>query len=475
MKSEQLRAFGIPTSLMCTHPTRVKTPSGDTILAPCNRCEHCRLRMANRNTNLIVLEAYCHYYTEFVTLTYSDEAVPLCYFNDCSGGLTDIVDPETGEILQTAFETDDQRHTRHESVRNGDIRLIDGLYPCLSKRDVQLFFKRLRISAYRKTQENMRYFIVGEYGPSTKRPHYHALIFHNSRRLHRIFKSLVAQCWKLGHTDTSLSRGNCASYVSSYVAGLAGCHSVYDAKLIKQFCLHSQRLGEKPYHLRFPPRLGVPSFAALSAFMLPIDGKARAFCTPKSYKRSRFPKCYHFSLFSDAERMAAYCFADFVDKECIYLERLASGCCKTPRARYYMRLFQLFDEKGNDVNPSETPELYKVLLNRIKEAYRVSCRFFRLCREYDLSNFDMYHAIVQYYTDADYSYLIGSYEELEELSKQDPSVDYHPFFFPNGSTLNFDDSVCALHDTVYHNLYSKRVKRKHFNDKKKYKFFQNHE
>lgn len=43
--------------------------------------------------------------------------------------------------------------------------------PCLNKRDLQLFIKRLRRS------NRLRYFACGELGEQTKRPHYHAIVF----------------------------------------------------------------------------------------------------------------------------------------------------------------------------------------------------------------------------------------------------------------------------------------------------------
>lgn len=46
--------------------------------------------------------------------------------------------------------------------------------PTLSKRDCQLFWKRLR-KAYPKNK--IRYYLAGEYGPKTDRPHYHAIVY----------------------------------------------------------------------------------------------------------------------------------------------------------------------------------------------------------------------------------------------------------------------------------------------------------
>lgn len=46
----------------------------------------------------------------------------------------------------------------------------------LSKRDVQLFFKRLRKL---KPNARIKYYVCGEYGGHTMRPHYHAILFNS--------------------------------------------------------------------------------------------------------------------------------------------------------------------------------------------------------------------------------------------------------------------------------------------------------
>lgn len=100
-------------------------------------------------------------YSYFVTLTYSNENLPL--------------------------------------NNNGD--------PCLNKRDLQLWFKRLR------KVHRFRYFAVGEYGSRFGRPHYHAILFSNEK----IERSALSNTWGLGHVH----RGNVTiasiSYVAKYV------------------------------------------------------------------------------------------------------------------------------------------------------------------------------------------------------------------------------------------------------------------
>lgn len=47
----------------------------------------------------------------------------------------------------------------------------------LRKTDIQLFFKRLRKSKSGNGKSDIKYYVCGEYGGKTNRPHYHAIIF----------------------------------------------------------------------------------------------------------------------------------------------------------------------------------------------------------------------------------------------------------------------------------------------------------
>lgn len=87
----------------------------------------------------------------------------------------------------------------------------------LDPRDPQLWLKRLRKSI---SPNKIRYFLVGEYGEFTARPHYHAAIFgldpyvgggSDGR------SGIVRDSWGLGHTYTGDLTEESAGYVAGYV------------------------------------------------------------------------------------------------------------------------------------------------------------------------------------------------------------------------------------------------------------------
>lgn len=106
---------------------------------PCGQCIGCRLDYSRQWANRLMMELEDHDPSDcwFLTLTY---------------------DPK--------FETPD--HILSSNTETGEATLT------LNKRDVQLFHKRLRKEFPRK---NLRFWLSGEYGESTARPHYHGIYF----------------------------------------------------------------------------------------------------------------------------------------------------------------------------------------------------------------------------------------------------------------------------------------------------------
>lgn len=91
---------------------------------PCGKCEGCRIDKANDNATKAYLEAQNWAENAFLTLTYDNAHLP-----------------------------------KHRT---------------LLKRDLQLFWKKLRKKIYPR---KIKYLACGEYGPTTLRPHYHCAVF----------------------------------------------------------------------------------------------------------------------------------------------------------------------------------------------------------------------------------------------------------------------------------------------------------
>lgn len=115
----------------------LRYPGKDVIQVPCGQCIGCRIDRSRQWANRCMLELQYHDSAYFVTLTYDDFHVPKSYYPD----------PATGEA-HTSFT--------------------------LCKRDFQLWMKRLR---KKFSDDRIRFFACGEYGGSTRRPHYHAILF----------------------------------------------------------------------------------------------------------------------------------------------------------------------------------------------------------------------------------------------------------------------------------------------------------
>ena len=101
----------------------------DGLPFPCGQCLPCRINRRRVWTLRLMLESFYHEKASFVTLTYRDSDLP---YGLCSG------------------------------------------LPVLEKRDCQLWLKRLR-KQFSGTE--IRYYLAGEYGSKTHRPHYHAILF----------------------------------------------------------------------------------------------------------------------------------------------------------------------------------------------------------------------------------------------------------------------------------------------------------
>jgi len=137
---------------------------------PCGQCIGCRLERSRQWAVRIMHELQFHDSASFLTLTYNDDNLPA----DAS----------------------------------------------LHKRDLQLFLKRLRF-----TKGKFRYYACGEYGETTKRPHYHVVVFGycpsdgvpiREGQSPLFYSPELEKLWGLGMTSFGHVTFESAAYVARY-------------------------------------------------------------------------------------------------------------------------------------------------------------------------------------------------------------------------------------------------------------------
>lgn len=170
------------------------------MLIPCGQCIGCRIRQREDWTTRIELEARDYPKDEvwFITLTYDDDHVP---------GM--IV--KTGEIMRKVQYTWKPGEKRPDSVQ------------ILLYEDIQKLLKRLR-KTYRG---KLRYFVAGEYGEQTARPHYHMILYgwkptdlENLYKIHHngyYTSKWLADLWGMGQIQIAQAVPETYRYVAGYV------------------------------------------------------------------------------------------------------------------------------------------------------------------------------------------------------------------------------------------------------------------
>lgn len=120
-------------------PTSKAIPREWLTMLPCGKCLDCRLAYARDWANRCIVEALQFTDNYFLTITYDN------------ANIRNAVDFNTGEVLDHGI---------------------------LYKADMVQFLKSLRLHWSRKyDHDNIRFFLAGEYGDTTMRPHYHMIAF----------------------------------------------------------------------------------------------------------------------------------------------------------------------------------------------------------------------------------------------------------------------------------------------------------
>lgn len=259
--------------------------NGKRIAVDCGQCDYCIRKRSQKASMRVKTAGSAFKYCYFVTLTYSNENIPLFKCEVLHSESETVLD-DSGDILYgyenheyvpvSGYNKGSLQDLRHiffsqvqgtipfdreikqyipvkanwfvsvdamrlfiaktESVtpygENGELsrRYGHNLIPFLNYVDVQNYIKRIRKHISKYTHEKISFYAVGEYGPVHFRPHFHLLLFTNSEEVSKIIRECHDKSWTLGRSDFQLSDGGAASYVASYI------NSLHNAPLLYRSC-----------------------------------------------------------------------------------------------------------------------------------------------------------------------------------------------------------------------------------------------
>lgn len=185
------------------------------------------------------------------------------------------------------------------------VPLTDRGYMGLSKRDVQLFFKKLR-KAHSKSEPNgspIKYYACGEYGEKTYRPHYHAIIYNIKPEL--MFGHQERLLLKMSDYDGA-SQVKCKQWENGLVTvGKVSLASVgYTLKYMckeKRIPLHRND-DRLPEFSLMSKKLGASYLNAAMEKWHKADLLNRMYVNIEGGKKAAMPRYYKNKIYTDDER-----------------------------------------------------------------------------------------------------------------------------------------------------------------------------
>lgn len=259
--------------------------TGQRIAVDCGQCDYCIHKRAKKASMRVKTAGSAFKYSWFVTLTYDNEHIPLMEckvlhseYEDALGISGDkVFGYEHHDYVPVSeYQCDDNSRLRHifftqvqgtipfdreikeyspvkdnwflslDAIRSfiektqavdnsvypaAEQYGLNNLIPFLNYVDVQNYIKRLRKHLFSRlgAYETLHFYAVGEYGPVHFRPHFHILLFSNSKEVSEVLRECHDKSWKLGRSDFQIARGGASSYVASYVNSLSSAPLLYRA------------------------------------------------------------------------------------------------------------------------------------------------------------------------------------------------------------------------------------------------------
>lgn len=171
----------------CLAPFMRKDGNNKDAVCPCGRCPNCIKRRISAWSFRLMQEEKISSSAHFLTLTYGVDHVPI----------------------------------------------TDKGYMTLCKDDFQKFMKRLR----KENDEKLKYYMCGEYGGKTWRPHYHVILFN-------VQIETVQKAWYLGQIHYGQVSEASVGYTLKYMFKASKIPQHKNDDRVKEFSLMSKGLGK---------------------------------------------------------------------------------------------------------------------------------------------------------------------------------------------------------------------------------------
>lgn len=294
----------------CLSPTSILNKrTGKRVIVSCGKCKACLMDRCNKDSLLLSLHELDYKYSAFITLTYSDDNIPLLQIDDVGDtlvlyNLCHRFKYKVGECINIDLK-DKYKNYKSFIDKCNFKHLGDNLVPYTNIYDCQLFLKRFRKFLTKYTDEKITYFAVTEYGPVHFRPHIHLLLFFNTEQTLHTYIEIVQKAWTFGRVDASLSRNKCKQYVAKYVNSYSSLPKILRNRSTKPKKVHSTNLA-KCFYTSQKEKIYEDAFSQVSRRSECINGKVVSIKPWRSLNYTLFPKCRGYADKSASELYDTY-------------------------------------------------------------------------------------------------------------------------------------------------------------------------